>query len=268
MVQPSREGVEAGVGLEPRDAPERLPLAVAPDRDHAPAVVTRTGVAVVRGEMGRLVPDRLRLPLVDEHVQEDRSEHVGGEVDLGDVDHGSPAGGAAGDQRRDDGDRDHLAGQVVGVDALRADRTLAARMVPEVGEAGVGRQGRAPGAVAGERSRRAEAGHPHDDEVGPLGEQLVGADSEALHDARTEVVHDDIAVGDELLEQRDRLGVLEVQGQRAGVQVHLDEARRRVRAVHRRRGTRRGRRRATRPCRPPRRSSRASAPRSGPRSRC
>ena len=58
---------------------------------------------------------------------------------------------------------------------------------------------------------------------GLIAKQVVGSEAEARHDPGTEVVHDDVALGDELLQQPDALGALQVERDRPGVEVDLDE---------------------------------------------
>ena len=60
---------------------------------------------------------------------------------------------------------------------------------------------------------------------GLMRQQLVGTEPEPLHHPGPEVVHHHVGLPDQLLQQLDALGALQVERDRAGVEVDLDEAR-------------------------------------------
>ena len=201
---PSRRGRQGGISRPLRFAQgtsERLPLLVGRHRDGDPGVVT----AVLVGTGGLVeVLRRRRRPAVPVTGQE---RAVGGGLDhllRRDVQSGI-------DHRRLD-----EASFARPRPVLERDHQAEQRMEPGVGvtdgvglereEIGVSRQPGEPRGVLdheGERRKIAprpvepEAGHPHHDEIGPIGLERVVVESELVQHPRRVVLHDDVARRDQ-----------------------------------------------------------------------
>ena len=215
----------AGVGREARiggpcrfahGADHRLPLGIVADGDGDPAVVACAGVGVVGGNCG--LPGAVAgrhagaapAPAVDGGIEDGGAGEDHPCFDLGDVDVLALAGPVAMVEGHHDGDGAVVAGGVVHVRVSPASRGLSG----EAGHDCEAAEGLGSGTPRGEvliAARVAVARNGAVDDAGIDGALSLEVQSPGLEDAAGEVLDDDIADGDEPVQELHSQGVADVQ---------------------------------------------------------